>query len=55
MPGRGSGIFLHVSHGNATLGCVALPLRQLVKTLRWFDPAKRPLIVIGTRATIRKL
>jgi L,D-peptidoglycan transpeptidase YkuD (ErfK/YbiS/YcfS/YnhG family) len=54
VPGRGSGIFLHVSHGNATLGCVALPLPQLVKTLRWFDPAKRPLIVIGTRASIRK-
>jgi L,D-peptidoglycan transpeptidase YkuD (ErfK/YbiS/YcfS/YnhG family) len=53
VPGRGSGIFLHVSHGNATLGCVALPLPQLVRLLRWFHPAKRPLIVIGTRATIR--
>ena len=54
VPGRGSGIFLHVSHGNATLGCVALPLPRLVKVLRWFAPAKRPLIVIGPRATIRK-
>jgi L,D-peptidoglycan transpeptidase YkuD (ErfK/YbiS/YcfS/YnhG family) len=54
VPGRGSGIFLHVSHGNPTLGCVSLPLPQLVKLLRWFDPAKRPLIVIGTRSTIRK-
>jgi len=54
VPGRGSGIFLHVSHGNATLGCVALPLPQLVKLLRWFDPAKQPLVVIGTRATITK-
>ena len=52
--GRGSGIFLHVSHGNPTLGCVSLALPQLLKVLRWFDPAKRPLIVIGTRATIRK-
>jgi L,D-peptidoglycan transpeptidase YkuD (ErfK/YbiS/YcfS/YnhG family) len=52
--GRGSGIFLHVSHGNATLGCVSLALPQLVKVLRWFDPAKHPLIVIGTRATIRR-
>jgi len=51
--GRGSGIFLHVSHGNATLGCVSLALPQLVKLLRWFDPAQHPLIVIGTRATIR--
>ena len=56
-PGRarpGSGIFLHVSHGNATLGCVAVPLPQLVWLLRWFDPASRPLIVIGTRKAIRK-
>ena len=54
VPGRGSGIFLHISHGNPTLGCVSLPLPQLVKLLRWFDPARKPLIVIGTRATIRK-
>lgn len=54
VPGRGSGIFLHVSHGNATLGCVALPLPQLDRLLRWFAPAKQPLIVIGTRATIRR-
>jgi L,D-peptidoglycan transpeptidase YkuD (ErfK/YbiS/YcfS/YnhG family) len=54
VPGRGSGIFLHVSHGNPTLGCVSVALPQLLKLLRWFDPAKRPLIVIGTRSTIRK-
>jgi len=52
--GRGSGIFLHVSHGNATLGCIALPLPQLLRVLRWLDPAKSPLIVIGTRSSIRK-
>jgi L,D-peptidoglycan transpeptidase YkuD (ErfK/YbiS/YcfS/YnhG family) len=54
VPGRGSGIFLHVSHGNATLGCVSLPLPQLVWLLRWFDPEESPLVVIGTRKTIRK-
>ena len=54
VPGRGSGIFLHVSHGNATLGCVSLPLPQLVWLLRWLDPDESPLIVIGTRKTIRK-
>ena len=54
VPGRGSGIFLHVSHGNATLGCVAVPLPQLVWLLRWLDPADHPLIVIGTRTSIRK-
>jgi L,D-peptidoglycan transpeptidase YkuD (ErfK/YbiS/YcfS/YnhG family) len=54
VPGRGSGIFLHVSTGRPTLGCVSLPLPQLVKTLRWLRPASEPLIVIGTSARIRR-
>ena len=53
VPGRGSGIFLHVSTGRPTLGCVSLPLPELVTTLRWLRPASEPLIVIGTRAMIR--
>lgn len=48
VPGRGSGIFLHVSTGRPTLGCVSLPLPQLVRTLRWLRPATHPLIAIGT-------
>jgi L,D-peptidoglycan transpeptidase YkuD (ErfK/YbiS/YcfS/YnhG family) len=55
VPGRGSGIFLHVSTGRPTLGCVSLPLPQLLATLRWLRPARRPLIVIGTRQTVRGL
>lgn len=55
VPGRGSGIFLHVSHGNPTLGCVSLPLPQLLRVLRWLRPESSPRIVIGTRATIRGL
>jgi L,D-peptidoglycan transpeptidase YkuD (ErfK/YbiS/YcfS/YnhG family) len=54
VPRRGSGIFLHVSHGNPTLGCVSLPLPQLLTILRWLRPASQPLIVIGTRASIRR-
>src|SRR5919199_5295367 len=51
VPGRGSGIFLHVSAtGSPTLGCVSLPYAQLVTVLRWLDPAASPLIVIGTAA-----
>lgn len=53
VPGRGSGIFLHVSTGRPTLGCVSLPLARLLATLRWLDPASKPLIVIGTKAEIR--
>jgi L,D-peptidoglycan transpeptidase YkuD (ErfK/YbiS/YcfS/YnhG family) len=49
---RGSGIFLHVSTGRPTLGCVSLPLPQLVRTLRWLRPAAHPLIAIGTVADL---
>jgi L,D-peptidoglycan transpeptidase YkuD (ErfK/YbiS/YcfS/YnhG family) len=52
VKGRGSGIFLHVSTGRPTLGCVSLPLTQLLRTLRWLGPSARPGIVIGTKATI---
>jgi L,D-peptidoglycan transpeptidase YkuD (ErfK/YbiS/YcfS/YnhG family) len=55
VPGRGSGIFLHASTGRPTLGCVSLPLPQLVRVLRWLRPANAPLIVIGTRSDIRRL
>jgi L,D-peptidoglycan transpeptidase YkuD (ErfK/YbiS/YcfS/YnhG family) len=55
VPGRGSGIFLHASTGRPTLGCVSLPLPQLLAVLRWLRPARDPLIAIGTRRTIRGL
>jgi L,D-peptidoglycan transpeptidase YkuD (ErfK/YbiS/YcfS/YnhG family) len=54
VPGRGSGIFLHASTGRPTIGCVSLPVPQLVRTLRWLRPASAPLIVIGTAAEIRR-
>jgi L,D-peptidoglycan transpeptidase YkuD (ErfK/YbiS/YcfS/YnhG family) len=54
VPGRGSAIFLHVSKGRPTVGCISLPAARLVSTLRWLDPAKRPRIVIGTRETFRR-
>jgi L,D-peptidoglycan transpeptidase YkuD (ErfK/YbiS/YcfS/YnhG family) len=53
VPGRGSGIFLHVSTGRPTLGCVSLPRARLVAVLRWLRPAGKPLIVIGTKARVR--
>jgi L,D-peptidoglycan transpeptidase YkuD (ErfK/YbiS/YcfS/YnhG family) len=55
VPGRGSGIFLHASTGRPTLGCVSLPLPQLLRLLRWLRPASSPLIVIGTRQQIARL
>ena len=55
VAGRGSGIFLHVSKGRPTAGCISLPASQLIATLRWLRPGKRPLIAIGTRETFRRV
>ena len=46
-PGLGSAIFLHVSTGGATAGCVSLPTDELLDVLRWLDPAEAPRIVLG--------
>ena len=46
-PGRGSGIFLHVNIGIATAGCVTLPMDELLRVLRWLNPARSPQIRMG--------
>jgi L,D-peptidoglycan transpeptidase YkuD (ErfK/YbiS/YcfS/YnhG family) len=53
VPGRGSGIFLHVQTGRPTNGCVSLPRAELASVLRWLRPGARPQIAIGTRADLR--
>jgi L,D-peptidoglycan transpeptidase YkuD (ErfK/YbiS/YcfS/YnhG family) len=52
VPGAGSAIFLHVSDGGATTGCVSLPTSELLAVLRWLSPADQPRIIMGTSATI---
>ena len=52
VPGAGSAIFLHVSDGSATVGCVSLPTSQLLAVLRWLSPSAQPRIIMGTAATI---
>lgn len=37
-PGKGSAIFLHVSNGRGTAGCVSLSRTSLLKILRWQKP-----------------
>ncbi len=49
VPGRGSAIFLHVSDGQPTAGCVSLPEPELVRVLRALRPNLHPLIDITTR------
>jgi L,D-peptidoglycan transpeptidase YkuD (ErfK/YbiS/YcfS/YnhG family) len=53
-PGLGSAIFLHVSRGRSTSGCVAVPQTQLLKLLRWLNPKLGPRIIMGTTNTITK-
>jgi L,D-peptidoglycan transpeptidase YkuD (ErfK/YbiS/YcfS/YnhG family) len=52
-PGLGSGIFLHVNIGIATAGCVILPMGELLRVLRWLDPARSPRIKMGTGVSAR--
>jgi len=47
VPGLGSAIFLHVSLGHATAGCVSLPRAELLKVLRWLRPGAKPQIRIS--------
>jgi L,D-peptidoglycan transpeptidase YkuD (ErfK/YbiS/YcfS/YnhG family) len=49
---RGSAIFLHVNGRGATAGCVSLRHADLLKVLRWLDPADRPRIVLAPLAEI---
>ena len=52
VPGRGSGIFLHVQKPNPTNGCISLRKPHLLRVLRWLRPDAAPQIVIGTRAQL---
>jgi L,D-peptidoglycan transpeptidase YkuD (ErfK/YbiS/YcfS/YnhG family) len=47
VPGRGSAIFLHVSAGHPTAGCVSIPEPRLVRVLRWLRPSQRPVVHLG--------
>ncbi len=45
--GAGSAFFFHVAVGAPTQGCVAVDQTQLVRILRWLEPAAHPRILIG--------
>ncbi|WP_422746931.1 L,D-transpeptidase family protein [Mycobacterium sp. WMMD1722] len=47
IPGRSAGIFLHVTDGDPTWGCVAIDRDQMRTVLQWLDPAQHPQIEIG--------
>jgi L,D-peptidoglycan transpeptidase YkuD (ErfK/YbiS/YcfS/YnhG family) len=54
IKGRGSAIFFHLwrGKGRATLGCIALPEEDLIKIVRWLDPAAAPVAMMGTNITV---
>jgi L,D-peptidoglycan transpeptidase YkuD (ErfK/YbiS/YcfS/YnhG family) len=51
---RGGGIFLHVTDGGPTAGCVSMRLRPLRRLVRWLDPAESPRVVMGPRGYVRR-
>jgi L,D-peptidoglycan transpeptidase YkuD (ErfK/YbiS/YcfS/YnhG family) len=49
-PGRQAGIFLHVTNGAPTWGCVAVGREEMRRLLTWLDPAANPKITIDVGA-----
>jgi L,D-peptidoglycan transpeptidase YkuD (ErfK/YbiS/YcfS/YnhG family) len=48
----GSGIWLHVDDGQPTAGCVGISRANMVRVLRWLEPAQHPVIVMGDKASL---
>jgi len=57
VKGMGSAIFLHIwrGEGKGTAGCVAVDQQQLLRIIQWLDPARHPMILMGTRADLESL
>jgi L,D-peptidoglycan transpeptidase YkuD (ErfK/YbiS/YcfS/YnhG family) len=57
VPGAGSCIFLHIwkSSSAPTAGCTAMPESDLVRLIRWLDPARNPILVQTPRADYRSV
>jgi L,D-peptidoglycan transpeptidase YkuD (ErfK/YbiS/YcfS/YnhG family) len=56
VKGKGSAIFLHLwNNGDSTLGCVAMSEEMMLKILGWLDPAKKPLLIMGTESELRAM
>ncbi|WP_433789227.1 L,D-transpeptidase family protein [Actinoplanes sp. CA-252034] len=51
---RGSAIFLHASGSGSTAGCVSVSRPDLIRLLRWLDPAAKPRIVMAPSSALRK-
>ena len=49
IPGRGSGIFMHIrkDESTGTAGCVAMDEEKILQVLHWLDSANNPMILMG--------
>lgn len=51
----GGGIFLHVTDGRSTAGCIAIPQQAMRSVLTWLDPKRKPVIVVGPESVITRM
>jgi L,D-peptidoglycan transpeptidase YkuD (ErfK/YbiS/YcfS/YnhG family) len=51
----GGGIFLHVTNGKVTAGCIAIPEAAMRSVLQWLKPARNPVIVVGPESVIDRM
>jgi len=51
---RGGGIFLHVSKGIPTAGCVSMNKGVMRSLLRWLEPQAHPVVIIGLEQALMK-
>jgi L,D-peptidoglycan transpeptidase YkuD (ErfK/YbiS/YcfS/YnhG family) len=51
----GGGIFLHVTNGKVTAGCIAIPQGAMREVLAWLDPDRKPVIVVGPASVIDQM
>jgi L,D-peptidoglycan transpeptidase YkuD (ErfK/YbiS/YcfS/YnhG family) len=51
---KGGGIWIHLDHGGPTHGCIALPKGRMKELLRWLDPTKKPVVVMGPETALGK-
>lgn len=51
---KGSAIFMHVERapGVATVGCIATSVENMQALFDWLDPAKSPIIIMGTESDL---
>lgn len=50
----GGDIWIHLDHGAGTRGCIGIDRTAIVDLLRWLDPARSPVVVMGDRLSLAR-